>query len=76
MTEFETNEKIEALEKQVEELEAILTYIVSQHNSGNLPLIEYEGRTYSGKYYDIEIIKGKLLIVNLEKPAIKKAEEN
>ena len=57
-------EDYKALKAEVREIKAILTYLISECNNGNLQMIDYQQKTGEGTYYDIEIVNGKIKLLN------------
>jgi len=48
---------------KIRELKGILDFIISQHNSGNLPLIHSYSTKPDGTYYNLVIKDGKFEVV-------------
>jgi len=51
-------------EIEVTELKAILRFIITEFNNGNLQVIHSQSRTGEGTYYDLEIIDGQIKLLN------------
>ena len=61
-----SDEEAQELVIEMVELKAILVFLISQHNVGNLQVIQSQERMGSGTYYDIEIIDGQIKLLNLK----------
>ena len=50
--------------KRKDELMAILKFIITQYNCGNLQAIQSQGKMVVGDHYDFEIVDGKLYLLS------------